>query len=386
METPRLLTKGLEEEVYTGTADGRVVGLSHRIAADLPGFATEPDSRNVEYITDPTRSYSELIHHLMCKRCRLRRYLAEVGPYVLVPGGTLSLETSEEFHLSNQKNPYYLYIRDTYGTSVVTASTHINVGIEDTEQLIRAYRVLRCEAAMYLALTAASPFLKGEVTGYHSTRWHLFPHTPQRVPFFADHAAFVSWEEKQLESGNMQNPRHLWLSVRPNGPDAPYQLSRLELRICDRISDPDIVTAVVALYEARLWQVLENPALDPLAAATSDELEQLVSANEAAAARASLDAEIVDWRSGRRLVMRDWIAEAFERGLPVAERLEFASYLAPIPRLLEEGNLAMQWVEAVRRGASPQEVLSRAIEVLAARDVAFDPDCLERSVAVGCGG
>lgn len=386
MSEPRLLTKGLEEEVYTGTADGRVVGLSHRIAADLPGFATEPDSRNVEYITEPTRSYAELIHHLMCKRCRLRRYLSEIGSYVLVPGGSLSLEMSDEFHLSNHKNPYYLYIRDTYGTSVVTASTHINVGVEDPEQLFRAYRVLRCEAAMFLALTASSPFLKGEVTGYHSTRWHVFPHTPKRVPFFRDHAAFVSWEEEQLASGAMQNPRHLWLAVRPNGPDAPYQLSRLELRICDRIADPDIVTAVVALYEARIWQVLEDPELDPLVGASSDELERLATANEAAVARASLDAEIVDWRTGRGLVMRDWIAEALARAQPVAERLGFASYLTAVGRRLDEGNLAMQWLEQVRRGLTPQQVLTEAVELSTARDVAFDPDCLERSVAVGCCG
>jgi predicted glutamate--cysteine ligase len=377
------MTKGLEEEVYTGTADGRVVGLSHLVAADLPGFATEPDARNVEYITDPTRSYDELIHHLMCKRCRLRRYLAEMGRYVLVPGGTLSLETSDAFQLSNEINPYYLFIRDTYGTRVVTASTHINVGVEQPEELMRASRVLRCEASMYLALTACSPFLAGEVTGYHSTRWHIFPTTPARVPFFADHAGFVAWQEEQLATGAMQNPRHLWLSVRPNGPDAPYQLSRLELRICDRISEPELVNAVVALFEARIWEVLEDPDLDPLRGAASDELERLAAANEESVARSSLDAEITDWQSGQSLRAREWIERALERALPLADRLGFSSYLAPIRRQLEEGNLAMQWLAEVERGATPQAVLAGAIEQLTARDVAFDPDCLERSVAVG---
>ena len=52
--------------------------------------------------------------------------------------------------------------------AVVTASTHINVGIPDPDQLIAAYRVLRAEASMYLALTASSPFLRGKPTGAHS--------------------------------------------------------------------------------------------------------------------------------------------------------------------------------------------------------------------------
>ena len=49
---PRRLTKGIEEEVYTGTWQGEVVGLSHRVAAAFPGFTTEPDARNVEFTTD----------------------------------------------------------------------------------------------------------------------------------------------------------------------------------------------------------------------------------------------------------------------------------------------------------------------------------------------
>ena len=36
----------------------------------------------------------------------------------------------------------------------------------------------------------------------------------------------------------MRNERHLWTSVRPNGPDRPHSLNRLELRICDLVTDP----------------------------------------------------------------------------------------------------------------------------------------------------
>ncbi len=74
---------------------------------------------------------------------------------------------------------------------MVTASHHVNVGIEDPDALFRAYRVLRSEASMFLALTAASPFLGGEITGFHSSRWGLFPKTPRSVPFFAGHDEFT---------------------------------------------------------------------------------------------------------------------------------------------------------------------------------------------------
>ena len=142
----RLLLKGLEEEVYVGTKDADIVPLSHKIAADLSGFVTEPDSRNVEYTTAPYRSYRTMLDRLMSQRARLRRYVQELGDYTLIPGSTLSLEGEDAFVISNPNNPYYRFIRDTYGSTVVTASTHINIGISDPERLMAAYRVLRAEA------------------------------------------------------------------------------------------------------------------------------------------------------------------------------------------------------------------------------------------------
>ena len=48
-----LLTKGFEVEMYTGRPDGTVVGCAAEAAAALEGFVTEPDQRNLEYITPP---------------------------------------------------------------------------------------------------------------------------------------------------------------------------------------------------------------------------------------------------------------------------------------------------------------------------------------------
>ena len=41
-----LHTKGLEEELYTGTRDGEIVGVAHRVKDELPGFRTEPAASN----------------------------------------------------------------------------------------------------------------------------------------------------------------------------------------------------------------------------------------------------------------------------------------------------------------------------------------------------
>lgn len=376
----RLLRKGLEEEVYTGTLEADPIPLSHRIAADLPGFVTEPDSRNVEYITDPHRSYQVLLDSLMAKRCQLRRYLCRVGDYTLIPGSTLSLEESDEFVISNPNNPYYQFIRDTYGTTVVTASTHINVGIPDPEALIAAYRVLRTEASMYLALTANSPFLRGKPTGAHSNRWLVFPQTPTDVPFFTSHGHFQKWVGEQIENGTMFNPRHLWLAIRPNGVATPTEIERLELRICDRISQPRILGAVISMFEARIWQVLESRVpggseLDPLNHRSDRELQDICRRNEQRAAESSLDATITDWRTGEDLLMRDWIEACFQSCITTAEAHGFADRIAPIREILDQGNLAQQWLAQVATGMTPREVLKRSIVDLTAIDRQYDPAC-----------
>lgn len=371
----RLLRKGLEEEVYTGSQNGDVIGLSARIAADLAGFSTEPDARNVEYTTAPYREYDILIARLMAKRCRLRRYLDELDSLTLVPGSTLSLAPDEEFVLSNPNNPYYVYIRDTYGTQVVTASTHINLGIEDPNELLRACRVLRCEASLYLALTAASPFLKGELTGSHSTRWALFPKTPKSAPFFTDHGHFIQWMEKQLETGAMRNPRHLWLAIRANGPATPHDLNRLELRICDRISTPQMLGAITALFEARVWQVLENPELDPLSEHSDAELRALADRNEDSVAHSSLEAEVTDWRTGKTLLASELIRDHLASALETAQAHGFEEQLEPIWGVIENGNPAQRWIRSCEHGRTPREVLTAEIRELTEIDRQYEPDC-----------
>ncbi|MEM0979906.1 MAG: glutamate--cysteine ligase, partial [Cyanobacteria bacterium P01_H01_bin.58] len=241
------LSKGFEVEVYTGTTSGDIVGFSDRIVANLNGFVREPDTRNVEYTTAPLWRYEQLLCELVRPRQTLRQYLKTLGMYTLIPGSTLSLGDSSHFYRSDPQNPYHAYIEDTYHTDVVTASIHINVGIADPDVLMRACRLVRLEAPLYLALTASSPFLDGAVTGYHSTRWQMFPATPPDVPLFESHQHHIDWVETQLAEGSMRNVRHLWSSVRPNGDRRPYCLNRLELRICDLVINPLHLLAVSAL-------------------------------------------------------------------------------------------------------------------------------------------
>ncbi len=377
-----MLSKGFEVEMYTGTPEGEVVGLSDRIVSALSGFVREPDSRNVEYTTAPFVRYEPLICALLQPRRRLRAYLKSLGDYTVLPGSTIPLSGLEPFRRSDPGNPYHSFIEQTYGTTVVTASIHINLGIADPELLIGACRLIRMEAALYLALSASSPFLNGQVTGSHSSRWQVFPRTPSEIPLWQSHAHFIRWTEQQLQLGSMQNVRHLWSSVRPNGANRPYSLNRLELRICDLVGDPLALLAISALLETRLLNLLQDPeALDPLRHSpfSPEELPEIANHNEAAAARSSLDAELIHWQTGRPIRARDWLVTQFEAGLPIAKQFGFSCFLSPLKTLLRDGNEAQRWLAAVAAGQRPSEIVAHSIQALAEQEVELEQAlCLEQ--------
>jgi len=374
------LTKGFEVEMYTGTPAGVAVGLSATIAHDLPGFVREPDQRNVEYITPPLTSYAELVCALVRPRRALREYLAKKGDYTILPGSALGLGGSDYFDRSDPTNPYHDRIEQAYGTRVVTTSIHINFGLPTPEQILLGLRLLRLEAPLVLAMSASSPFLNGEATGFHSTRWGLFPQTPSDVPLFTSHAHYCRWVEEQLQLGTMWNVRHLWTSVRPNGNNRPYDINRVEIRISDMVSDPCLLLGMTALVEHRLLKLMTGAIPDPLVGSpfTPEELVAITYANEAAVSRKSLDAELIHWQTGATLTARAWIAQWLTDTRKASPLIGITPHLNTVDKLLHQGNEAMRWLGQYQLGLSIETILQQATQQMQVEEERMlSQQCLE---------
>jgi predicted glutamate--cysteine ligase len=367
-EKTSLLLKGFEIEIYTGTPQGEVVGLSDQVVANLEGYKQEPDSRMVECITTPLSDYNQIACAILQSYQKLRTYLKSIGGFTLIPGSALHLEGSDRFYRSDPANTFHGYVAETYGSKLLTCSVHINIGLDDPELITRACRLIRVEAPLYLALSASSPFLDGQVTGRHSTRWPIFPKTPPYLPLFESHSHYISWVEEQLALGTMKNVRHMWNSVRPNGNNRPYDINRIEMRICDLIENPITLLAITALLEARLWQLIEDPNLDPLKTSNlpektrSEDLLQLTEANEIAVANRSLDAELQHWQDGKKVTARNWLREIYQEVWNTAESRGFSSFLIPLQTILEEGNTAQRWLKLYDQGWDIRKIIQQAIQ------------------------
>ncbi len=139
----------------------------------------------------------------------------------------------------------------------------------------------------------------------------------------------------------MQNERHLWTSVRPNGPERPHILNRLELRICDLVTNVDLLLAITALLELRIINLKNNiKKYDPMDASckTLKELALLADENDLLAAKSSLDANLSHWKTGKQINCRDWINELLLEVTPLAKQLDMHELLQPIEAILTNGN------------------------------------------------
>ena len=357
------LYKGFEVELFTGSKNNHV-GVSNIIEKTFSNFVKEPDNRNVEYITTPEKDYKVIFKNLLEPRINLRQWLKKRN-LTIIPSSTLCFKHNNQFQPSDKNNVYHQFIQDNYGISIATSSVHINLGIDNLDKLFAAIRLIRCEASLYLSLSASSPFLNNKLTNNHSQRWIQFPKTPNKVPFFNNHDKYIKWIEENIQLGNMQNIRHFWSSIRPNGPKRPYILDRLELRICDYVSNIDLLLAITALLEIRVIHLFENlESLDPLSNSifSMDQLIKICDQNEIKAAQNSLDAELIHWRDGKKVICREWIKNLLADSSLTAEKLDMIHLLQPINKVLKEGNQAMKWIKQYKEGLSIEDIMKYATQ------------------------
>ena len=357
------LYKGFEVELFTGSQNNHV-GVSDDIEKTFTNFVKEPDNRNVEYITNPEKDYKVSYENLLEPRINLRKWLNK-RDLTIIPSSTLCFKHNNQFQHSDKNNVYHQFIQENYGTSIATSSVHINLGIDNLDKLFAAIRLIRCEASLYLSISASSPFLNNKLTNNHSQRWIQFPKTPNNVPFFNNHDMYIKWIEENIQNGNMYNIRHFWSSIRPNGPQRPHVLDRLELRICDYVSDINLLLAITALLELRVINLFENQkTLDPLITSkfSMDQLTKICDQNENNAAQNSLDAELTHWRDGKKMICREWIKNVLADLSLTAKKLNMDHLLKPIYKVLEEGNQSMKWIKQYKEGLSVEDIMKYAIQ------------------------
>jgi carboxylate-amine ligase len=211
---------------------------------------------------------------------------------------------------------------------------HIHVAVDDPEKAIQVVNGLLVELPVLLALSASSPFWRGEPTGLASTRqlvFAAFPRSgpPPRFRDYADYAEVVGQLEK---TGCIADYTHIWWDIRPHP-----KLGTVEVRICDAVTRVEHAVALAAycqalvkLYSDRFESGEEIPSFHRI----------LTSENKWLAARYGLEAPLMDLVSGarNRLPVAQLVRRRLKELEPHARELGSERELAGIQDILAKGN------------------------------------------------
>ena len=211
---------------------------------------------------------------------------------------------------------------------------HVHVAVDDPEKAVQVVNGLLVELPPLLALSANSPFWRGEATGLSSTRQMVFAAFPRSgpPPRFRDYNDYAEVVGQLEKTGCIADYTHIWWDIRPHP-----RLGTVEVRVCDAVSRVEHAVALAAYCQALVKHYCER--FD-----RGEEIRSyhriLTSENKWLAARYGLEAPLMDLETSRR--NRVPVAQLVRRRLkelkPHARELGSEAELDGINDILDKGN------------------------------------------------
>ena len=236
---------------------------------------------------------------------------------------------------------------------------HVHIGLDDADKAIHVANGMRVHVPVLLALSANSPFWRGDRTGLASTRMPIFRQFP-RVGMPPAYRDWEDWERQvafMVRSGVMEDYTYLWYDVRPHP-----NLGTVEIRACDSQTRVEHTVALAALIQAMVHELAEH---FDAGKKLSEYPWQMLDENRWLAARHGLDGEIVDLPGNDRVTTKTLAKRLLERLTPHAQQLDAEGALAGIRDLLERGNGASRQCVVYEANEDLNEVMAEIVAATA---------------------
>jgi carboxylate-amine ligase len=243
---------------------------------------------------------------------------------------------------------------------------HVHVGVDNAEKAIQVVNGLLTHIAELLALSASSPFWRGEPTGLSSSRQMVFAAFPRSgpPPRFRDYADYAEVVGQLERTGCIADYTHIWWDVRLHP-----RLGTVEIRICDAVTRLEDAVAVAAYCQALVKHYGERfDAGKPIPSFH----RILTSENKWLAARYGLEAPVMDLAVGRRnRVPVSQLVRRVLRGLePHARELGSERELEGVREILSRGNGADRQLRVFNANRDVVEVVREIAEATEVAPVA----------------
>jgi carboxylate-amine ligase len=242
---------------------------------------------------------------------------------------------------------------------------HIHVAVDDPEKAIKVTSALLLHLPDFLALSANSPFWRGEATGLASSRQMVFAAFPRSgpPPRFRDYADYAEVVGQLEKTGCIADYTHIWWDIRLHP-----RFGTIEVRVMDAVTRVEETVALTAYVQALVKHYAERFE-------AGGELPSFhrihISENKWLGARYGLEAPVMDLATGRR--NRVPIAQLIRRTLrdiePHARELGAERELEGIRAILAKGNGADRQLRVFNANRDIVEVASEIADATEAAAV-----------------
>lgn len=306
-------TIGLEEEYL-------LVDLESRdLAADPPAEFMAACQNKLKNHVHPeflrcqieiTTPICKTIHDMRHVLGDMRSFIAqEATRYGLAPMAASTHPFADWNRLLHTDEQRYNELADDLKMVVrrlMISGMHVHVAIEDEALRMDIFNQLVYFLPHLLALSASSPFWRGQKTGLKSYRLSVFNEMPRTgLPeFFTSHDEFQRTIDMLSHVGALEDASKIWWDLRPS-----TRFPTIELRICDVCTEIEDALAIAALFQCicrMLYRLRQS----------NQRWRQysrfLIEENRWLAQRHGVSGKLIDFGLAKRVPFHELIAELVE--------------------------------------------------------------------------
>jgi glutamate---cysteine ligase / carboxylate-amine ligase len=352
-------TIGIEEELMILDAESlNLVNAIESLLQDSPDGDIKPELMEsvLEIATKPAPNTDAAGRQLRALRAQVRDTAAQRG-LTIGSAGTHPFALWEDQRIAAR--PRY---RDLVSSLRFVArqelifGVHVHVGLDDPDKAVHVANGMRVHVPILLALSASSPFWRGQATGLHSTRTPIFRAFP-RVGIPPRYEDFEDWSRRiefMTTAKVIRDYTYLWYDVRPHP-----NFGTVEIRAMDSQTRVEHTLAIAALIQAMVKELAEHYDSGQ---SLSRYPYEMLDENKWLAARHGLEGELVDLPNTDRVHAAELVRRMMTRLRPHAEELGSADELDGLEDILENGTGSSRQMVVFEANHDLQEVVREIVD------------------------
>jgi glutamate---cysteine ligase / carboxylate-amine ligase len=356
-------TLGIEEELMI--VDDETLDLANSIEGVLDDLSEVPTEGEVkpelmesvcEIATTPTANAGEAGAQLRALRRQVQQVAVQRGLGIGSAGTHPFAMWEDQRIVARPRYRDLVSGLQFVARQEIIFGIHVHVGIDDPDKAIHVTNGMRVHLPLLLALSANSPFWRGDATGLDSTRTPIFRTFP-RVGIPPRYDNFEDWRKRMefmVRAKAIGDYTYMWYDVRPHP-----NFGTVEIRVMDSQTRVEHTLALAALVQAMVKELAEHyEAGKRLSRYPYEMLDE----NKWLAARHGLDGQLVDLPKTDRVPVVDLARRVMGRLRPHAEELGSATEFDALEELLENGNGASRQIVVYEANHDLREVVREVLD------------------------